>query len=399
MNNQSKPSPGPRKRVTVHQPANGYDCTLRMPRQEIDSIRHQLDAGTASTPAASQRQFRRWPFERVPVSVRMSHPGGMVTTLQYACRNLSNGGMSILHSAFVHQGTRCVVTLPHPVRGHVDLHGEVIRCRHCRGKVHEVGIKFDHSIDLSEVLNLDSSDNSLVLENIQPDKLVGSILIIDDSELDRVYMRKCLAETQLSVVAVATGAEGLERSKNELDLIICDYDLPDMNGLEVVRRLREAQNHTPVIMVSADMNLRDKLPGAEVGPDSVVPKPFKPQRLLGAIAQFVLADGAGGNNGGLMYSSLDPTDTAYSLLSTFIAEVRKLSKELSLAMLRDDSSAARRIAFQLKGAAATFGYEALGRAAEKTYTALSASGSVGECRSALDGLLSACSRVREKQAA
>lgn len=377
--------------------AKGYDCTLRMPRQEIDSIRAQLDAGSAKGGAESQRQYRRWPFERHPVTVRMSHPGGMVTTLQYACRNLSNGGMSILHSSFVHHGTRCVVTLPHAASGTVEVHGEVMRCRHCRGKVHEIGIRFDQSVDIREILALDPSDNSLVLESVQPESLAGSVLIVDDSELDRVFIRKCLADTQINITAVTTGSEGLERAKERFDLIICDSELPDLTGAEFIGKLRFDGNHTPVIMVSADPGLKKSLAGTAGAPDCFVPKPFKVQRLLGSIAQFLLADGTEGT--GLMYSSLESTDPAYSLLDSFAAEVRKLAKELTLAMMRDDTSACRRIAFQLKGSAATFGYAALGEIAGQAYASLSATESAVESRPELDRLLGACGRVRERQAA
>ncbi len=370
-----------------------------MPRQEIEAIREQLDAGSAGQGNSPQRQYRRWTYEQQPVTVRMTHPGDMVTTLQYACRNLSNGGMSILHSSFVHEGTRCVVLLPHPTKGAIQIQGAVIRCRHCRGKIHEVGIRFDASVDLSEVLSLDSADNSLMLESIKPESLVGSVLVIEESELDRMYLRKCLADTQLNVVAVGSAAEGLARCKETFDLIICDFNLSEMNGLELLQKLRQSNNQTPMIMVSADDSLRTKLPLFESVPDGVVPKPFKPQRLLGALAQFLLADANGSASGGLLYSSLPPTDAAYSLLPTFVGEVAKLSGELQEAVGRGDSAVAKRITFQLKGAAATFGYEVLGKVAERAHTELSAGGTVATCRTSIDNVLGACARVRERKAA
>lgn len=373
---------------------NTYDCTLRMPKQEIDALRQQLDANR-SMQAESLRHYRRWPFERQPVTVRMDHPGGMVTNLRYACRNLSNGGISILHTSFVHTGTRCVVTLAALDSSVIEVQGEVTRCEHRRGKIHEIGIRFDQPIDVREAINLNSGDNSLVMESIQPGQLSGSLLIVDESELNRVYIRKCLAATQLNVVAAASGADGFERSKERFDLILCGHQLTDMTGNEFVAKLRAAQSRTPVILITPSDGTPSQQPGDQAAPDAVVPTPLKTQRLIGAIAQFLLNDLNGGAYGPLQ-SSLEPSDPAYALIPNFTAEVRTLAGELANAVANSDAAACRRISLKLRGAASTFGFEQLRVAADAAYSAIEDGAPIDDtARELLENLLSVCHRVRE----
>lgn len=389
------PSHSPKAKQKLAEKA--YECTLRMPRQEIDALRATLDATTKGLPPNTQRHFRRWPFEKVPLRIRMAHPGGFVTELSYACRNISGGGMSILHSSFVHLGTRCVTLLPHPVDGFREVPGVVIRCRHCSGKVHEIGVKFDSTLDIREFLAIDPADNSLILESVKPENLSGTVLIVEDSELDRVLYRKYLSETELDVVTAETGEDGLKRAEKDFDLIICDYDLPDFTGIDLLNKLRAKGNMTPFILVSAEGSLQMRLPQDSATPDSVVPKPFKKQRLLGAIAEFLLADEKSSSPGGLIYSTLDSADPTAPLVGSFVDEVKKYSQSISQAMMRGDTAAVRRIAFQLRGSAPMFGFDGVADAANQAYTAISASGDIVECMKSIQELLGVCSRIRVRK--
>jgi len=64
------------------------------------------------------------------------------------------------------------------------------------------------------------------------------------------------------------------------DVIILDVMLPDMNGFELCRRLREAGNHTPVIMLTARVSAEDRVIGLDVGADDYLTKPFELDELL-----------------------------------------------------------------------------------------------------------------------
>lgn len=84
------------------------------------------------------------------------------------------------------------------------------------------------------------------------------ILIADDEANIRLLFEQVLAEDGHQTVAVATGREAVRKIlKEEFDLIILDIKMPDMNGLEVVEKIRELKKTTPVMICSAFKHLED----------------------------------------------------------------------------------------------------------------------------------------------
>jgi DNA-binding response OmpR family regulator len=82
------------------------------------------------------------------------------------------------------------------------------------------------------------------------------------------------------VSAAASGVAGLERLGAEpYDALVLDLSLPDMDGLEVCRRLR-ARSDVPVLMLTARGDAMDRVVGLELGADDYLPKPFEPRELL-----------------------------------------------------------------------------------------------------------------------
>src|SRR5919201_7170913 len=82
------------------------------------------------------------------------------------------------------------------------------------------------------------------------------------------------------VSAAASGVAGLERLGAEpYDALVLDLSLPDMDGLEVCRRLR-ARSDVPVLMLTARGDAMDRVVGLELGADDSLPKPFEPRELL-----------------------------------------------------------------------------------------------------------------------
>src|SRR5204862_5253355 len=89
-----------------------------------------------------------------------------------------------------------------------------------------------------------------------------------------------LGEAGVRVASAATGRAGLERLDREpYDALVLDLMLPDIDGLEVCRRLR-AKSDTPVLMLTARGDAMDRVVGLEMGADDYLPKPFEPRELL-----------------------------------------------------------------------------------------------------------------------
>ncbi|MCL1602069.1 MAG: response regulator transcription factor [Actinomycetia bacterium] len=109
------------------------------------------------------------------------------------------------------------------------------------------------------------------------------ILIVDDEPELRGMLRKYLTNEGLVVSDVATGVEALAYlDAAEADLVILDVGLPDIDGFEVLRRIRVTSD-VPVIMLTARADEIDRVVGLSVGADDYVTKPFSPRELLARI--------------------------------------------------------------------------------------------------------------------
>lgn len=109
------------------------------------------------------------------------------------------------------------------------------------------------------------------------------ILVVED-ERDILHLVKLYLEKEgYRVVTAATGPDGLKAARSEHpDLLVLDLMLPDMDGLEVCKRLRaDPQTATlPIIMLTAKAEESDTIIGLELGADDYVTKPFSPKALV-----------------------------------------------------------------------------------------------------------------------
>ncbi len=109
------------------------------------------------------------------------------------------------------------------------------------------------------------------------------ILIIDDDEKLDKLLSTFLSEFGFRVIWSTHPDDGLKKLKKEpVDLVILDYMLPDMNGFEVLKAIRQS-NNLPVIMLTAKGATTDKVVGLELGADDYIPKPFEPRELAARI--------------------------------------------------------------------------------------------------------------------
>ncbi|MBI4589207.1 MAG: response regulator [Candidatus Rokubacteria bacterium] len=109
------------------------------------------------------------------------------------------------------------------------------------------------------------------------------IVLIEDELPIRRFLRATLHAQGYRLFEAPTGADGLvEAATRQPDVIIIDLGLPDMDGLEVIRRLREWAS-VPIIVLSARGQERDKVAALDAGADDYVSKPFAPGELLARI--------------------------------------------------------------------------------------------------------------------
>jgi two-component system KDP operon response regulator KdpE len=173
-----------------------------------------------------------------------------------------------------------------------------------------------------------------------PSALKPKALVIDDEPQIRRLLRVCLEANGYQVLEAATGQEGLaEAAQRTPDVVILDLGLPDMDGVAVLKRLRE-WSRVPVVVLSVRDREVDKIAALDNGADDYVTKPFGAGELLARlrVAQrhaLPLADSAAFRTGDLEVDlsarvvklkglEVKLTATEYSLLRLFVQHAGKV---------------------------------------------------------------------------
>lgn len=109
------------------------------------------------------------------------------------------------------------------------------------------------------------------------------ILLVEDEEKIARFVELELTHEGYEVVKAADGRTGLQLAEaGGIDLVLLDIMLPELNGLEVLRRLRKTSD-LPVIMLTARDDVMDKVSGLDMGADDYITKPFQIEELLARI--------------------------------------------------------------------------------------------------------------------
>jgi len=126
------------------------------------------------------------------------------------------------------------------------------------------------------------------------------ILLIEDDARLAEMVKNYLGGSGFSITIAPTGRAGLGLyGRQEFDALILDLMLPDMDGLEVCRKIR-AWAQTPILMLTARGDAMDRVVGLEIGADDYLPKPFEPRELLARLRAILRRSKAGEEHSELM---------------------------------------------------------------------------------------------------
>lgn len=363
--------------------------SLRLDERGLDVVLDRLESDLGPPGASANRTYVRWPFRHTNINVLLTHPGGSRASVLMACRNLSCGGMSLLHNSFVHTGTPVDVLLPHPFRGPVTLGGKVTRCRHRGGLLHEVGVQFHKQINVRDFIRPDPFREYFSLERVEPAQLRGTLLYVEDSLLDQRIVKHYLRETSLSIKTAVNCAEAIAMGHQGADLIVSDFHLPDCEGPQFVREARDSGITAPVIMVTSDNSTQTRGKVRDCAADAFLAKPLTQDRLLRAVAEFLLV----ATPTGLLTSSLATSEPLFGLVRPFVDQLHGFAAQLHGCVQREKAEECFTICQQIRGTAPTLGFESIARLATRTAEIVARTGNIKDAARSVQELAAACERV------
>lgn len=122
--------------------------------------------------------------------------------------------------------------------------------------------------------------------------VIPRVLVVEDSSAMRAFVRAALEESGAAreVVEAESGFEALRILPREaFEVAIIDINMPDVNGLELIRFMRSSDKHaaTPLLIISSEASARDRERGLGLGANAYLAKPFTAEALIEAVGRLV----------------------------------------------------------------------------------------------------------------
>jgi CheY-like chemotaxis protein len=341
---------------------SGRENTLGAQGRLLDELLDELDGGGC---ANVHRSHSRWSFRERSIRAMLRQPDGGEVELALAARNLSVGGVSLLHSAFVYPGTVITVDLPRADKKIQRVNGQVMRCDHVRGVIHELGVKFEEAINLRDFQAADPFSETFSYENIDLSQLRGTVVHIDPSQIDRQIVRHLLKDTALSIRGCETLEEARPYIDKGCDLILAEFNMPDSDGAMLASLLRSEGHTMPIVIASSSTTKTtlDMIKRASV--DVFIAKPIEEGRLIAAIAEYLAPESAYQDQ---KAAGLD--EGMRELAAMFSSGLGDYADRLEKAIEADETDEMFGIATQMKGSALALGFEKIGMCSTEVVQAI-----------------------------
>ena len=268
----------------VHVANSGFNDYVKLNRVARENLLEQLDvaAGAAKPKQSARRTDQRFPFRLANIPVLIAQADGMVGRFLVVTRNISTGGVSFVHGSYIHVGSRCQLTLPSVHKELVVLKGTTVSCRHLKGMLHEVGVRFDKKIEL-ERFNVEQDVAQEDEASVELPTLTGhALLVMSSGAAEEQNIATALHTAGMSLAPAQSLEQAIEQLKRlPTDILIYDARITKPTPAEAVKTFRAASFGG--LLVALDPNA-DRRTTDEDGFDVISPSPSA-ARLLGAIAR------------------------------------------------------------------------------------------------------------------
>jgi len=347
--------------------------TIRLDDEQVTDILDRLDAETTNKAGSSfKREKTRYSYRKKGVVFHLQQPGSNSSSPYLApTRNLSEGGIAFLHGGFVHVGTRCAIQLI-PTHGTWNnVVGTVMACNYLENNVHEVHVKFDHTIDLAEFC---------------AGAVQSKILLVDDDTAIVQLATFHLGQLNTAVDHAENGQIAVEMAlKNKYDAILMDLDMPLLDGIDATKQLRSKGYSGLIIAATGMTSEEDKKRCILAGCDRYLAKPYMREDLAKLLLDMREEP---------LYSTMAGDPQMIELIESFVVELPARVRELEVALVSNDLKQVEQIARTLKSRGTSYGYEIITELAGIVESRLQAGETIEQFKVDFDKLLKMCSQAR-----
>lgn len=367
--------------LTVHDP-------LRLSVAETDRLLAQLNRAGAGQ---SKRRHRRWLMSRQKGVLSLTNDKGNHSAFVIVPRNISRGGVAVLHGGFVHCGTRCTLGLRGADGAPRSMPATVVRCRCVEGRVHDLGIVFDQEVNPRDFAIRAMDEFRFDTEAVDPRTLSGKVLVVSSNASDAEFIDSVFDGSGVEVRAVGTGANGLARLDDATAAAFVSATLPDTTGLEWMKSAR-SERTLSVVLIADEADAERRENALAEGASECVTRPLSDLLVVQAVADATsrtpededLVRAARCVPPGLLPEDAD----------RLMSEFRHLGRELGKAVESDDPLGAEQAAKALRWALEGTGFEVLLSAARQAHDGLAQRKKIAPVMAPLRRVIRLCEHMR-----
>jgi len=225
---------------------------LRLSPKKLEQLIVQMTRQASKHQGSCNRIDQRYAcHETFGQVVEITHPGGTKNLFLIAARNISRGGLAFFHGGYVYNDSLCRFLLTTTDGQRVGINGEVKRCTPVEGRIHEVGVQFDQSIDINLFVTNTMEKTDIGTASQPIPRLRGRVLLIDPKRNGYETLRKKLDVAGARLQHAADFREArMAITTMGVDMILCALDAGEQHATQVIDQLREANYHGPVAVWS-----------------------------------------------------------------------------------------------------------------------------------------------------
>ncbi|MGY6649686.1 two-component regulator propeller domain-containing protein [Wenyingzhuangia sp. IMCC45574] len=229
------------------------------------------DSGSGISEAKKQRIFNRFYSNSAK---ELANPTGTGIGLSYtkSLIDLHQGSIAVVDNE--HGGTTFAVNLPQEKQAYIDKANIEFGKEEDNVNTNSSYVSSTHEVSVKD----EEEDKELISQN-RPELPI--ILVVDDNADIRLFIKQSL-QNEYNILEAENGAQGLEIAQKEIpNMIISDYVMPEMNGVEFCKKCKETSetSHIPFILLTAKTSKENEQKGLESGADDYITKPFNLEAL------------------------------------------------------------------------------------------------------------------------
>ncbi len=342
--------------------------TVRLNGRERRSLMRSINATGSSSRFQAERRALRIEFDVPRVLLMVIQPSGSSVRHAAVPRNLSKRGIALVLGRFVYPDTACKVAMPNLAGEWVMLTGEVRMCRHVGGIYHETAIVFEEAIDLRDYVDLTREQEDIVREELsedlgdsfEEDEANPVIIILDDDKSSRRLLSHWIGKLGLRSREATTPLQASKYMKEIANsALVLDVHLAEgVDGLEFLKASRAKGYRGAVICITSDESEQLRERANQAGVSQFLNKPLSEDQLREAL-ETALALSLDETVSDPLYSTLREDETMAPLLRDYGKSLNGLVAKINEASGASDFEAIERVASQLKGTAASYGFQTL----------------------------------------